>query len=270
MNHVTSAGLQKFAQDPAFLDTVAAIAAKAAALIDDGGSFPLTRENIERLVRVSLYHPIIYCDDSGSMGEGSPTRWSLQSDAVRRISSITTRALPPTLGVSLRFINSHHADKDNIAAVEVPGAVGQASPSGLTPLGTVLKNRILKPLVYDVLGKNRLLERPFLVCIITDGCPNDGISATFEDAIKECRQRLVDAGYEPAAVRFCVNQVGNDSASTQFLDSLRNNKDIADVVYCTTERLDEKYKEFKTNHRLLDEWLLQMLSEPIMFYAERT
>lgn len=269
MNHVTSSGLQKFAQDPAFLDTVAAIAAKAAALIDDGKSFPLTRENVERLVRVSLYHPIIYCDDSGSMGEDTPTRWSRQSDVVRRISNITTRALPPTLGVSLRFINSHAAERDNIAAVDVPRAVEQASPSGLTPLGTVLRDRILKPLVYNVLANNRLLERPFLVCIITDGCPNGDVSVTFEDAIKECRQRLIDAGYEPAAVRFCVNQIGNDGASTRFLDSLRKNKDIADVVYCTTERLDEKYKEFKTNHRLLDEWLLRMLSEPIMFHADR-
>ena len=236
-------------------------------LKDDGESFPLTRENVERLVRVSLYHPVIYCDDSGSMSLDTPTRWSVQSDAVRRIAGITTRALPPAHGVSLRFINSHSADKDDIAASDIPGVVEQASPSGMTPLGTVLREHILKPLVYDVVGNSRLLKRPFLICIITDGCPNGDFSVTFEDVIKECRQRLIEAGYEPAAVRFCVSQIGNDSASTQFLDRLRGNRDIADVVYCTTERLDEKYKEFNTNHRLLDEWLLRMLSQPIMFHA---
>ena len=205
---------------------------------------------------------------SGLEGLATPrTRWSLQADAVRRISNIATRALPPELGVSLRFINSHSADRDNIPALDVPRAVGEASPMGLTPLGTVLREHILRPLVYDHLESNRPLERPFLVCIITDGCPCGDKTVTFEGAIAECRQRLVAAGYEPAAVRFCVNQIGNDQNSTRFLDGLSQNKDIADIVHCTTERLDKRYKEFEANHRLLDEWLLTMLSDPIMFYG---
>ncbi|KZT71658.1 MFS general substrate transporter [Daedalea quercina L-15889] len=261
-NHVASCGLQKFFnEDSDFVKTVAANAAK---LQDDGESFPITKPNVERLIRLSLYYPVIYCDDSGSMSWGVPSRWSLQGDAVRRIANIATRALPEQYGVGLRFINAHPTNTDNIPAANVIRAVDQVSPFGGTPLGTNMRQYILKPLVYDVLDGNRLLERPILVCIITDGCPNGDNKTTFEGAIRECRQRLVDAGYEPAAVRFCVNQIGDDAASTRFLDSLRNNSAIADVTYCTTERLDEQYKEFKENKRLLDEWLLKMLSEPIM------
>ncbi|KAH9932471.1 major facilitator superfamily domain-containing protein [Fomitopsis serialis] len=263
--HVAASGLQKFFKaNDTFVKTVEA---NAAQLKDDGRSFPVTRQNVTRLIRLSLYHPVLYCDDSGSMTLDSPTRWVLQRNVVARIANITTRVLPHPYGVSLRFINAVWAAQDNIPASHVLNAVDRVSPDGGTPLGTNLRNHVLQPLVYDVLDRPdhraRLLERPLLICVVTDGCPGD-YEIQFEDAIAECRQRLVRAGYEPTAVRFCVNQIGNDAGSTMFLERLRSNPNIQDIVYCTTERIDEKFQEFRDNERQLDEWLLRMLSDPIM------
>ncbi|KAH9932485.1 major facilitator superfamily domain-containing protein [Fomitopsis serialis] len=264
--YVAATGLQKvFQEGDAFVE---AVVANAANLQDDGKSFPITKENVERLIRLSLYHPVIYCDDSSSMKADRPTRWDLQRNAVDRIASVTTRAVPQHCGVSLRFINAQWAKKDNISAVDVLGAVNVLRPSGSTPLGTTLRNHILEPLVYDPLRSgSRTLDRPLLICVITDGSPNSSDDPTFENAVMQCRQALVDAGYEPTAVRFCVNQIGGDSTAAGFLSGLKNNQNIQDVVYCTTERLDEQFKQFKENGRLFDEWLLKMLSEPIMHQA---
>lgn len=269
--HVTASGLQKFfKEDDAFVKTVEA---KAAHLQDDGHSFPITKGNVQRLIRLALYHPVIYCDDSSSMLSDLPSRWDLQRNAVARIASITTRSLPHPYGVSLRFINAMRAAQDNIPAAHVLNAVDRASPNGGTPLGTNLRKHVLQPLVYDVLDRPdhhaRLLDRPLLICVITDGCPTE-YEGLFEGTIAECRQRLVRAGYEPTAVRFCVNQIGNDAGSTMFLERLRSNPNIQDIVYCTTERLDEKFREFRDNERQLDEWLLRMLSDPIMHNSSTT
>ncbi|TFY65266.1 hypothetical protein EVJ58_g2090 [Rhodofomes roseus] len=264
--YVAETGLQKFFQEgDAFVQAVVENAAK---LEDDGESFPVTRDNVERLIRLSLYHPVIYCDDSGSMQLDTPSRWDLQRDAVRRIAGITTRAVPQQYGVSLRFINTQTANKNNIPAADVLTAIQVVRPSGGTALGRNLQKSILNPLVHSPLRNGELLERPLLICVITDGSPSSTDNPTFEEAIKECRQCLVNAGYEPTAVRFCLNQIGGDESSARFLESLRRNTDIQDVVFCTTERLDVKFKEFKENGKLLDEWLLRMLSEPIMFRAK--
>lgn len=244
-----------------------AVASNVSRLQDDGQSFPHTRQNVDRLIRLSLYHPVIYCDDSGSMTLDVPrSRWDLLRDAVRRIASISTRVLPPQYGISLRFINAQHANKDNVLPSGILNALPMG-PDGGTTLGRSLKWNVLQPLVYDVLQRGGLLQRPLMICIITDGCPDYDDNPTFEGAILECRQRLVDSGYEPTAVRFCVNQIGCDEYSTRFLEQLRTNTQIQDVVYCTTQRLDEKYWEFRENGRLIDEWLLKMLSEPIMHRA---
>lgn len=260
--HVADSQLQKFfKEDSALTQTVASNALR---LHDDGRSFPVTQQNVRRLIRLSLYHPVIYCDDSGSMALDEPrSRWDLLRDAVHRIASITTRVLPSRYGISLRFINAQYANKDNIPPSGISNAL-PTEPSGGTALGTNLKWNVLQPLVYDILQRGDLLQRPLMICIITDGCPDYDDNPTFENAILECRQLLVNSGYEPTAVRFCVNQIGGDEESTSFLEQLRTNTQIQDVVYCTTERLDEKYRQFQENGRFLDDWLLRMLTEPIM------
>ena len=63
---------------------------------------------------------------------------------------------------------------------------------------------------------------------------------------------------------FCISQVGTDRSAEQFLDALRSEKEIEDVIYCTVGQLDAKYKELKENERALELWLLCLLMNPIM------
>lgn len=63
---------------------------------------------------------------------------------------------------------------------------------------------------------------------------------------------------------FCINQVGTDKSAEQFLNALRNEKAIEEVIYCTVGQLDAKYEELKENERALESWLLHLLTNPIM------
>ncbi|TFY65255.1 hypothetical protein EVJ58_g2085 [Rhodofomes roseus] len=130
-----------FSDNQVFLEAVTERAANL--LPDDPHTFPITEENVRQITWLSMYQPIIYCDDSSSMaGE----RWRLQRDLVNRIASIVTQVVPENYGVWLRFINSRSA-WDNLTLSRVLDAVDTVNPDGATPLGTTLRNRILQPLV---------------------------------------------------------------------------------------------------------------------------
>lgn len=184
---------------------------------------------------------------------------------MQRIARIATAIVPKEYGVELRFINDKFSS--NLRAGEVDEAVARVKPEPqkLSDLGNGLRAKILKPLVYDILDHPRKhLERPLLVCIITDGHPYPEHESIFKNNIVECRQRLVAAGYNPTAVMFVVNQIGNEQKALDFLSKLREEPEIRDVLYCTTSRIDKELEELRENERRLDEWLLRMLTKPIM------
>jgi hypothetical protein len=108
------------------------------------------------------------------------------------------------------------------------------------------------------------LERPLLMCCITDGCPTYESVQTFRDAIVECRKRVVDAGHVSTTVMFSINQIGSDEDGFHFLRDLSYDCEIQDVLYCTSDQLDDKFREFKENELKLDEWLLATLAAPLM------
>lgn len=259
--YVASADLtDNFADNQAFLD--AAVENAANLPVDDLESFPLTLENVERITWLSMYQPIIYCDDSGSM---SGSQWDTQRRLVDRIAKLATRVVPDGYGVWLRFLNSPISG-DNLTHTEILQYYDSIGPTAMTPLGTTLRRRILEPLVYNVLPSrpNRKLERPLLICVITDGMPNQEPITAFEEAIADCRRFLRQAGSQPTQVRFCVNQIGGDSSAAGFLERLRRNQEIQDVVYCTTGRLDSGFSDLQENQRELETWLLKILTDPIM------
>ena len=240
---------------------------KANALREDPTTDLGKPENIGRLTRLSLYQSVIYCDDSGSMGQ-FPERYRNQRDLVTRIARIATRIVPDDMaGVDLRFINSPGLERLDANAIE--RAVDAVTPRGGTKIGTQLREKILKPLVYDVISKPQPtapipFKRPLLVCTITDGCPYPETRDTLMKAVLECKQKLDAAGYDPTAVMFLISQVGTDDSAAEFLDTLRSEPRIQDVVYVTTENLDKKFEELKTNERGLELWLLRLLTGPIM------
>ncbi|KIM49757.1 hypothetical protein M413DRAFT_6654 [Hebeloma cylindrosporum] len=243
------------------------LATKANALRNDPTTDLGKPENIKHITRLSLYHPFIYCDDSSSMGEED--RYEYQTQLVTRIARIATKIVPDDMaGVELRFINN--AFNSQVSAQEIEGAVRGAGPDGTTNIGTNLRKKILEPFVYDLInkpviaGKAFAFRRPLLICIITDGSPYPEPANVLLQEIVECKRRLEDKGYDPTAVMFCISQVGTSVEATQFIEALRNEKEIEDVTYCTVGHLESQFKELKGNERALESWLLHVLTKPIM------
>jgi len=154
-------------------------------------------------------------DDSGSMLEDG--RAQAQAALVERIARITTRLVPKGEGVELRFIN---AGGENLSKLDAQGIrermeALKITKGSYTQIGTGLKEKILKPLVYDKLDNKQGLVRPLLICIITDGHPENpkafgGMKQNVEtlyttmDAIYECGNRL--EGSEEEYPRTCKKQ----------------------------------------------------------------
>jgi hypothetical protein len=258
-NFVSDTGLKKFfPRDDPFLQN---LAEKAARLKDDPTTDLGKPENIKRLTTLSLYQPVIYCDDSGSMAHGD--RYEDQRALVTRIARIATKIVPDDLGVELCFINA--GSSTNMTAAEIDKAITSVKPSSGTRIGTHLRSKILQPLVYDVLSDpGKTFKRPLLICVITDGCPTNEAADSFKKAVVECRHTVMKAGYESTAVLFSISQIGDDKDATEFLDKLRQDTELEDVVHCTTDRLDDAYKDLKQNEKKLELWLLKTLTNPIM------
>ncbi|KAB2571681.1 Ankyrin-3 [Lasiodiplodia theobromae] len=177
------------------------------------------RSNVDRIVKDTAL---------GTFFEGEE-EYMEQKDLVERITKITTRILPKGEGVVLRFINQDVGDSSNLTAVEIGKKLAEMSPvtnSGHSEIGTNLRSKILKPLVYDKL-KERSLKRPLLISVITDGRPNNEDTSTLANVILECGKNLEADGYR------------------------------------REHRLDEKFAKFHDNKRDIDQWLIETLSKPI-------
>ena len=253
-----------FSPDDPFL---AKLAEKASALRDDPTTDLGKPENIRRLTQLSLYHPVIYCDDSTSMT--LEHRYQYQIELVTRIARIATKIVPDDMaGVDLRFINNDF--ESTLSAREILQVMRGIKTSPGTNIGTNLREKILNPLVYEIINQPKTntnpipFKRPLLVCIITDGEPIPEDQNVLRDEIVTCKRKLEAKGYDPTSVMYCINQVGTGRSAEQFIDALRNEKEIEDVIYCTVGQLDAKYEELKENERALESWLLELLTRPIM------
>lgn len=258
--YVNETGLSEyFAEDDPFLESVAE---KAASLREDPSNPLRTDDDIRNLTKLALYQPVLYCDDSGSMGHGS--RAEDQRELVRRIARIATRLVPDGYGASLQFINHVRELDDNLGADEVEEIVAQVDPSSSTPIGTNLKTKILDPLVYNVLSApGGKLKRPILVCCITDGRPSDEATDMFRKNILRCRAFVENKNYKGTAVRFMISQIGNDQQAGEFLNTLRGDATLEEILYVTAQRLDDEYKKLRENDEDLERWLLKVMMSPI-------
>jgi uncharacterized protein YegL len=241
----------------------------ANALRDDPTTDLGKPENIKRLTRLSLYHPVIYCDDSTSMTQEN--RYEYQIEVVTRIARLMTKIVPDEMAdVDLRFINND--SQLSLTAGEIERVMRGIKASRGTEIGASLRKKILKPLVYDMIDSDEAktftgnpipFERPLLVFILTDGHPAPEGQDVLRDEITTCKKKLEAKGYDPTWVMFCINQIGTSRSAKQFIDSLRNQKVIEEVIYCTVGRLDDKYEELKENERALELWLLDLLTRPM-------
>lgn len=222
------------------------------------------------LTEVKLYGQVFYCDDSSSMKREG--RWAAQRNLVERIARITTRLVPENKGVLLRFINQDVNKSSNLSFREIQDILESMSwhPSGDSQIGTYLRSKILKPMIYSKFGATKTFNNQLLISIITDGAPSQEKETDFEDAILECGDMLETAGYPRDSVKFLVSQVGTANAATRFLDRLKETmrrvENFAKVVYVTSDLPGATYKEFNENSGGLEEWLVENLLTPLIIH----
>ncbi|KAI8963485.1 hypothetical protein F5Y11DRAFT_319384 [Daldinia sp. FL1419] len=248
------------------------IAARAVEVQRDKTSVLGQPENTENLIKLALYQPVIYCDDSGSMdpmgNNDGEDRMGDQRNLVRRVASICTKIVPDELGVHLRFINSKPANTDNLRMEQIQDIMNQVRPLGCTEIGTQLCDRILQPLLYSRYNDDvKALKRPLFISIITDGVPYGGnrsleTRSTLRDEIKKCQEYLLENGLPPRTVIFQISQIGSDKSSKEFLQSLK--EENLENVYITAQQLDSRFRELRDNERALEAWLFETLLEPIL------
>lgn len=131
--------------------------------------------------------------------QDGPNRQQLLRRLVTRMCSVATRLVPDGEGVHLRFINKEEPRKgafDSLNSEQIDNALN-FEPRGGTDIGTELREKILKPFVFDVFARGETLKRPILIIAITDGHPTDDDPHEFKNAIVECSQALANKGYEP-------------------------------------------------------------------------
>ncbi|KAH7180444.1 hypothetical protein DER46DRAFT_693524 [Fusarium sp. MPI-SDFR-AT-0072] len=246
-------------------DYLQKVAEKAIELKDDPRNHLKEPEQMKGLVKLALYQPIFYCDNSGSMqanildanGNVVSTRMEAMRSLVQRMARIAARLVTDDSGAHLRFINSD--DQGNDLTADQIDARMEFQPGGGTNIGTNLKKKVLEPLVFKKFEQ--------------DGNPEP--VDTFKKMIEECGRRLKQKDYPQESTMFLISQVGNDPHADKFLDSLSGDTAIGRVLFRSSERLHEKYAELRDNEADLEEWLFNILMQPItgrelsIFYSIR-
>ncbi|KAL7946317.1 hypothetical protein V8C42DRAFT_344171 [Trichoderma barbatum] len=235
---------------------------KVSELENDPSTVLSSKDLLPKTIKVNLHQQAILCDDSGSMKfEG---RFDALKKLVWRITMITTRILPDNDGIAICFINQDANDATNLKLEEIGKILEpmKEKRGGDTETGTTLKAKILEPMVYKKLAE-KTFERPLFVSILTDGQPSGEKKTEFVDAVLDCGKRLEEAGYPRQSRKFLVAQIGTAKSATKVLESLRNNDQLKDMMYCTIDQLDAELSDLHRNERDLDRWLLETLFSTI-------
>ncbi|QYS93868.1 hypothetical protein H0G86_001233 [Trichoderma simmonsii] len=258
MKFINETGLDDFFMEgDQFLEMVAKKAVELQGMVGN----QLKTKHIQDITHLSLYQLVFYCADSGSMKQG--TRIADQIEFVRRAARISTLLVPEGYGTGLRFMNDTRQMELKLNVEQVEEIMKATKAGGKSRIGTYLKQKILQPLVYDVINKGAKLERPIFIFCITDNVIIGETVNSFRNAIINCYKFLIEYKYHPNAVRFQISQIGNDSGATDFLETLRNDEALEDMLFCTSQRLDEACRTFYPNEGDFEQWILQTLMVPI-------
>lgn len=146
-------------------------------------------------------------------------------------------------GIQVRFMNAavvqvNPAMLNGIRTEQqVEALFAEVHYSGLTPLGTELKNQVIEPLVLGP-ARSGQLRKPVLIITITDGQPAGEEPLKLDQTISYTAQELSRMPqYGKHACKFQFAQVGNDQSAREFLAELDEKKHIGDVVDCTSSNI---------------------------------
>jgi len=204
----------------------------------------------------------VYCDNSTSMRVEK--RYEILKNVVGRIARIA-RACNQD-GISIRVMNCNNDENFNgiMTEHEAQTNLDSVGLSGGTPLGTVLLNKVIRPMILEK-AKAGELKRPVLVFVVTDGEPTED-EDMMKNVILACKNELrkmptvQGRQYGKNAVTFQISAVGTSASAKAFLEKLKNDEDVGSIVFCTTEKtLDDADREAGSNGEL-NTWLVQLLA----------
>ncbi|KKP07228.1 hypothetical protein THAR02_00658 [Trichoderma harzianum] len=246
-----------FEEGDQFLETVAKKAAELQGMVDN----QLKTKQIQDIANLALYQIVFYCDNTFSMVQGN--RYIDQIEFVRRAARLSTLLVPEGYGTGLLFINDRREIDPKLNVKQLEEIMKTTTLGGKTRIGTRLEEKILKPLVYDVIKQGEKLERPILIFCIIDGCASGETRTHFKEAIINCIEFLTENNYPTQTVRFQISRIGDDSSAMDFFQELREDDELVDWLFCTSQRLDEGFRNFDPDDDDLEQWILQTLMGPI-------
>lgn len=184
------------------------------------------------LMKLALFDTILYVDDSGSIEFEEK---GLRKEQLRQILGIvaTVASNFDRDGIEVRFMNSAEEGHGIKNPDDVERLVSRVRFSGLTPLGTSLRQKVVDPLVVGPVRSGRL-QKPVLIITITDGQPAGEAHSTVRDTISYAINEVQRAQYTAGAVSFQFSQVGNDTRARDFLSDLDEDAEIGQLIDCTS------------------------------------
>lgn len=139
-------------------------------------------------------------------------------------------------GIQVRFMNSNEQGNNIKGNQQVEELISRIRFQGLTPMGRELQNKVLGPLVIGPAGAGQL-RKPVLVIIITDGQPTGESQRDIANIILTASRQLQgNPRCGKGAVAFQFAQVGNDLKAREFLKQLDENREIGDIIDCTSSK----------------------------------
>lgn len=189
------------------------------------------------IVKLALYDIVIYVDDSGSM------QFEEKGERIKDLQLILERvAFAATLfdddGIEIRFMNQNppeHVISGIRSDQQIQQLITGHKFSGLTPMGTELRKKVIDGIVLNKLRSNQL-RKPVLVIAITDGQPAGEPTDAVFDTVRYAVNEVSRSPFGPGAVAFQFAQVGNDEKAREFLGKLDADPVVGRIVDCTSSR----------------------------------
>jgi hypothetical protein len=186
------------------------------------------------VIKLSLFDTVIYVDDSGSIQfEEDGSRLTQLRQILALIAAAASKFDQD--GVTIRFMNSDERGDNIRSKHDAEALVSRVRFSGLTPMGTNLRNKVLEPLVIGPARAGRL-EKPVVVITVTDGQPAGEPQNAVADAIRSTVEELSRTRYGRGGVSFQFAQVGTDLHARQFLSRLDEDPSIGNLIDCTSSK----------------------------------
>lgn len=260
-NHITQKGLSAFihASHPRPRE-IASCAAKNGPAICH--SLLISHYATPDLTKLGLYDVIVLCDDSSSMYHEH--RYETLKIVVRRIARIA--AAYNLSGIKIRSLNSTNDSGFNgiITEDQVVTCLDTIQLQRGTRLGTMLFEKVVNPLIVQRAKRGELI-RPVVVSVVTDGKPTGEHIDTLKRTIIATKHELqklktLNGGtYGKSAVVFQISRVGSSSAAERYIESLKKDPEVAELIFCSDESLDYAVGEAKEQGQL-NTWLTQLLA----------